>query len=216
MNNRSFRVWFMLAVFVFSFALYSEESAMAKITDTDYLNPTQGDNPTADVKSEADSDASEEASAALGILDYIKVLLSLAFVIGLLIFVLRFLNKKNIAYQQNNLMHNLGGVSVGPQKSVQLIKVGDRILVVGVADNIELLANLDAEQEVESIVNLYEDQFNQPASKPYLFQLLSKNKEQKAEEQKPFGDMLHKRLSEIKKERSDELERWKDKENDNQ
>ncbi len=29
-----------------------------------------------------------------------------------------------------------------------------------------------------------------------------------------FGDILNKRLSEIKKERSDELERWKEKEND--
>lgn len=214
MNKLSLRVWFILAICFISFAVIGGDNIQAKITDPEYFNPTQSDDPTADVNSETDADASEQASADFGLWDYIKVLFSLAFVIGLLIFVLKFLNKKNIAYQQNNLMHNLGGVSVGPQKSVQLIKVGNRMLVVGVGDNVELLANIDNDEEVERLINLYDDQFNEPASKPYLLQLLSKNKEQKAVEQKPFGDLLHKRLSEIKKERSDELERWKDKESD--
>jgi flagellar protein FliO/FliZ len=151
-------------------------------------------------------------------LDYVKVLLSLALVIGLLVYVLKFLNKKNIAYQQNNMLQSLGGVSVGPQKSVQIVKVGNRVLVVGVGDDVKLLADIDDEVEVGHLLALYEDQYNQPASKPYIFQLLSRNKEKQTndvDEDKPFSEMLNSRLSEIKKQRSDELERWKDKENDN-
>jgi flagellar protein FliO/FliZ len=215
MNKRSLRVWFVLATIIISFAFFVGDEVSAKITDNDYLNPTQSDTPTADVNSDTDS---ERASAAFGILDYVKVLLSLALVIGLLVYVLKFLNKKNIAYQQNNMLQSLGGVSVGPQKSVQIVKVGNRVLVVGVGDDVKLLADIDDEVEVGHLLALYEDQYNQPASKPYIFQLLSRNKEKQTndvDEDKPFSEMLNSRLSEIKKQRSDELERWKDKENDN-
>lgn len=214
MKKRSLRVWFVLATIIISFACFAGDDVNAKITDPDYMNPTQSDTPTADVN----SDDSERASAAFGILDYVKVLLSLAFVIGLLVYVLKFLNKKNIAYQQNNMLQSLGGVSVGPQKSVQIVKVGNRVLVVGVGDDVKLLADIDNEAEVEHLLALYEDQFNQSTSKPYIFQLLSRNKDQQtndSQEDKPFSKMLNSRLSEIKKQRSDELERWKDKENDN-
>lgn len=215
MNIKSLRVWMILALCAISLVVYGGDSAYAnaKITDPSYLNPTQSDTPTADVNSD---EVSEQASADFGLWDYIKVLFSLIFVIGLLIVVLRFLNKKNMAYQQTNMMHSLGGVSVGPQKSVQLVKVGGRILVVGVGDDVKLLANIDDEAEVEHLINMYEDQFNQTAAKPYIFQLLTRKKDEQSSnaQTKPFGEMLNSRLSEIKKERREGLERWKDKESD--
>ena len=212
MNKQSFRVWFVLAFFVLSFTFFVGDDASAKITDGYLQSPTQSDDPNADVG----TDSSGQTSADFGLWDYIKVLLSLAFVIGLLVFVLKFLNKKNVSYQQNNMLQSLGGVSVGPQKSVQIVKVGNRVLVVGVGDDVKLIADINDEAEVERLVGLYEDQFNQSAAKPYILQLLSRKKEQQPNqiEERPFSEMLNARLSEIKKERSDGLERWKDKEND--
>ena len=216
MNKQSFSVWIVLVCVVISFTFFvGGNDTSAKITNGYLQSPTLGDDSTADENSEQNSDSS---SAAFGLLDYIKVLLSLGFVLGLLIFVLRFLNKKNITYQQNNMLQSLGGVSVGPQKSVQIVKVGSRILVVGVGEDIQLLVDIDDEAEVERLIELYDDQFNQPANKPYIMQLFAKKKAHDTAsattENKQFSTLLNQRLSEIKKERSDELERWKDKEND--
>ena len=70
----------------------------------------------------------ESASVGMGLWEYIKVLLSLVFVLGILIFVLTFLNKRNQNYQQNSIIRNIGGHSVGAQKSVQLLHIGNQYL----------------------------------------------------------------------------------------
>ncbi|CAM5186720.1 hypothetical protein UACE39S_04674 [Ureibacillus acetophenoni] len=53
------------------------------------------------------------------------MLFALLFVLGLLMFVLKFINKRSLNYQQNSLVRNIGGVSLGAQKSVQLIQIGE-------------------------------------------------------------------------------------------
>ncbi len=63
--------------------------------------------------------------------------------LGILIFVLRFLNKRNQNYQQNSVIRNLGGHSVGAQKSVQLLQIGNQIYVVGVGEDVQLLKEID-------------------------------------------------------------------------
>ena len=222
MKKQSFCVWFLLATVFISFTVFcggSEAYANTTSVIDNLNNPPLNDNSTADANSEVNS---EPTSAAFNIWTYVKLLLSLVFVLGLLLFVLKFINKKNITYQQSNMLQSLGGISVGPQKSVQIVKVGNRILVVGVGEDIQVLANIEDEQEIEKLLALYEDQYNLTVNKPYVAQLMGKfgkkkqvHKTAETEEQ-PFSELLGKRLSEIKKERSNELERWKDKENDKQ
>lgn len=149
----------------------------------------------------------------VGILDYIKVLFALIFVLGLLLFVLRFLNKKNSVYQQTSGIQNLGGVSVGPQKSVQVLKVGSQVLIVGVGDDVRVLSEVKDEKEIESILNSFDYEVT-GQSKPYMFELLNKLSKKKTthtsgESGKEFGEVFDKTLSELKKERSNELDRWK-------
>ena len=165
----------------------------------------------------AGEDETESASSSIGVFDYIKVLLALGLVIGLLIFILKMLNRKNMAYQQNSLMKNLGGISVGPQKSVQLLQIGNRLYIVGVGEDISLIRDIKDPEEMEQILGYYENQQQDITTVPFLTEILSKLKPAKNvqyEQSASFNDLFNEKLKNIKKERTDELEEWREKEKD--
>ena len=181
--------------------------------DDEYFN-----NSPSNVDSETDADTanSNSASVSVGLWEYIKVLLSLAFVLGILIFVLRFLNKRNRNYQQNSIVRNLGGHSVGAQKSVQLLHIGNQIYIVGVGEDVQLLQVIADPQEIEQMVALYNEKYGHTSTTPYIAEIFAKFKTKRSlkTSSEDFNDILDKRLSEIKQERSDELGKWKEKEHD--
>ena len=45
------------------------------------------------------------------------------------------------------------GTTLGANRSVQLIKIGNQLLIVGVGENIQLLKEIDDEQEYEQIIS---------------------------------------------------------------
>jgi flagellar protein FliO/FliZ len=89
--------------------------------------------------------------------DYFKMLFALIFVIFLIYAFLKIIQTKNRAFSSNELMQNLGGSAFGNNRSVQLIKVGNRVLVLGVGEDINLLKEIDEESEVEGILEQYND-----------------------------------------------------------
>ena len=204
----------MLFVYLLTFVVLIQVAPTSyAMIDDGYFN-----NPPSNVDSETDADTadSDSASVGVGLWEYIKVLLSLVLVLGILIFVLRFLNKRNQNYQQNSIIRNLGGHSVGAQKSVQLLHIGNQIYVVGVGEDVQLLQVISDPQEIEQMLALYNEKYSHTSTSPYVAQLFAKFKTKRSSEtqSEDFSNILDKRLSEIKQERSDELERWKEKEND--
>lgn len=174
-----------------------------------------------DQEGKFDSQTQNELTMGQGLSawDYIKLLFSLIFVLALLLFVLKFINKKSRNYQQNSLVRNIGGVTLGSQKSVQILQVGKSIYIVGVGENVQLIKEIDDNEEIESLINNFEEKQTFTSTTPYIAELLKKinpksKSEPKEHNQNSFGEILNKRLSDIKKERRDELEKWKEKERD--
>ncbi|QCR31808.1 flagellar biosynthetic protein FliO [Lysinibacillus sp. SGAir0095] len=166
---------------------------------------------------------STSADVGLGLWDYLKMLFSLVLVLALLIFVLKFLNKKSSSYQQNSVVRNIGGISVGAQKSVQLLHIGDKLYIVGVGEDVQLIKEIDNPEEVEQLLAIYnEKQSFADSTSPYILELLNKLKRNNSEEDKTeekqstqnFGEMFNKRLTELTKNRKSELDKWKEKERD--
>ena len=204
----------MFFVYLLTFAVLIQVAPTSyAMIDDEYFN-----NSPSNVDSETDADTanSDSASVSVGLWEYIKVLLSLVLVLGILIFVLRFLNKRNQNYQQNSVIRNLGGHSVGAQKSVQLLHIGNQIYVVGVGEDVQLLQVISDPQEIEQMIALYNEKYSHTSTSPYVAELFAKFKTKRSSEtqSEDFSNILDKRLSEIKQERSDELGRWKEKEND--
>ncbi|WP_456275486.1 flagellar biosynthetic protein FliO [Bacillus sp. AK128] len=147
--------------------------------------------------------------------DFLNLIFALFLVLMLLYVTLRFIKKKNQTYDSTKTMANLGGTSLGNNRSVQLVKVGDRILIVGVGENIQLLKEIDSEEEINRILSQQQQdvqQLLQPGD--ILTKIMdqfksSKQKEKQENQNQSFKSVLASQLSELSKGRKkllDELD----------
>ncbi len=65
----------------------------------------------------------EKDSLAISI---VKTIVLLGLILFLIYFLLKLLNKKNRLFQQSKTLENLGGISLGQNKSIQVIRVGEK------------------------------------------------------------------------------------------
>lgn len=155
-----------------------------------------------------------QANSAPTIGSYIKVVFAFAFVVFLLYFLLKFVNRRNQQFGQARLMRNLGGVSVGTQKSVQLLSVGGRYYLIGVGDDVRLLKEIETEEELESIRAFVELESNDGEEPSMVIvdrikKLLKKkpipSRESKKEE--PFDQLFQQELDKVQQERKAQMEK---------
>lgn len=138
---------------------------------------------------------------------FAQMISALALVIVLIYLLLRFLNKRSQSFQSTQMLQNIGGVPLGANRSVQIVKVGSRVLVVGVGESIQLLREIDDPEEINLIVNQQKEQFerlDQPINK--MVNLVSKkmgSKKGNASKVKTdpdsFKDLLSKQLKDVSK-----------------
>ncbi len=223
-DSLKFKKWFLLIFFIiFSIVVPTQETAFASTNNQMISNEClqdpdncQDETPT----TEAQEKPELTEGQGLGIWDYLKMLFALLFVLALLIFVLKFINKRSLNYQQNSLVRNIGGVNLGAQKSVQLVQIGKSIFVVGVGEDVQLIKEIENPEEIEQIINNFNERQTLAGTSPYISELVKKlkskmkNTEVTEHKQKSFGEILNNKLSDIKKNRRDELEKWKEKERD--
>lgn len=96
-----------------------------------------------------------------------QMFLALGVVLFVIYFLLKFINKRAQKFNSHSTVQNIGGAGVGPNRSVQIVRVGKRILIVGVGDTVQLLKEIEDQQEIEEMLESYqqEDFFEQPISK---------------------------------------------------
>ncbi|SDI94095.1 flagellar biosynthetic protein FliO [Natribacillus halophilus] len=122
--------------------------------------------------------------------------LALAAVILVMFVLLKILANRTNRFQTTKTMQNLGGIGLGNQKSVQLIRVGDRLLVVGVGQSIQLLQEINDEQEAKALKALAESQ----QTSDFTSKTLALWKGEKAEENdaKQVYARLERQMHEVK------------------
>ncbi|MFS0782290.1 flagellar biosynthetic protein FliO [Bacillus sp. 1P06AnD] len=108
-------------------------------------------------KKEVKEEPSSEVDSAptVGFTDILRLLAAFLFVIGLLYLLLKFINKRTKGYQKGNLIQNLGGTSLGNSKSIQIVKIGTKLYIIGVGENVQLLNEITDEDEMETILSEY-------------------------------------------------------------
>ncbi|GGE46440.1 hypothetical protein GCM10011391_26550 [Pullulanibacillus camelliae] len=83
---------------------------------------------------------------------FVKLVGAMIVIIGLIYILYRLVSKKTRAFQSYGTIKNVGGVAVGPNRSIQLIRIGDEILVVGVGDSVQLLKEIQDPEAVEALL----------------------------------------------------------------
>lgn len=146
--------------------------------------------------------------------DFIKMIFALGFIIILIYVLLKFVTKKNRVFQQGQTIVNLGGTNLGSNKSIQMIKVGKRVLVIGVGESITLLKEIEDDQESKSIIEDFEKKQEMVIDSKDVFQKLastivqqSKGKKTISNSNTPvFSTKLNEQLQKIKEERTKQFD----------
>lgn len=147
--------------------------------------------------------------------DFLKMIFATIFVIALLYTVLKFINKRSRSFSSNQLVENLGGTALGTNRSIQIVKIGNRVLVVGVGEDVKLLKEIDDEEEARQIIEDYNnrmDQLVQPSD--IVTKLIERTRNMKqsnrGEASSSFSSTLKAQLEELSKGRKkllDEMEK---------
>lgn len=136
----------------------------------------------------------------------VRLVIGLALVLGLVYVVLKFLGKRNGFNQQPGLLRNVGGVSVGANKSVQIIRAGSKYYLIGVGDNVELLEEIDDPETIEQLI----EQSAEKDSDALSFFSGRKNDKGNKPSGKSFNQLLTRELQSIRKNRQDLINKHKD------
>lgn len=95
----------------------------------------------------------ESSQPELGFaMELLRILVTLAILIPLLVWATRWYGRRPWGRANRRGLRVLVAASVGPQKTVQLVEVGDRILVIGVSqDGIRLLSEIREPDAISSL-----------------------------------------------------------------
>lgn len=203
-----------LALFCIQTQVFAEtvnQSVKECLDNPDSCSDKASDTETDQTNKDKQADVSGAANTVgLTIWDFLKMILATIFVVTLLYFVLKLVTKKGTIHNKSETIVNLGGLTVGTNRSVQLIKVGERLLVVGVGENIQLLSQIEKGQEYDHIITDYNkrlDQMVQPSDiLSRLLDQVQRKKGVKEDEPSAFQILLKKQLDELSNGRKSILE----------
>ena len=146
---------------------------------------------------------------------YVKLFFAFAFVIALLYATLRFVNRRNFQMSQHRLMRNLGGVSVGSQRSIQLISVGGTYYLVGVGEDVRLLKEVTDEKEIEQIKKYVQEEQEGALTAPSFLavdsirSIFNKKKERQSSnspnQEARFDHLFQEELERVQEERKEKV-----------
>lgn len=143
-------------------------------------------------------------NVGLNVWDFFRMIFATLFVVALLYFILKLINKKSMVYRSNQLVENIGGTNLGGNRSIQMVKVGNRLLVVGVGENIQLLKEIDDPDEFRQIITEYNDKMEQLVQpSDIVTKVIQRTRKIYAakEDNSQFKMLLKKQLDELKNER---------------
>lgn len=157
-----------------------------------------------------------ETKIGVTFLDFLRMIFATAFVAGLLYFLLRFINKKGMSYKRSQLVENLGGTSLGGNRSIQVVKAGKKLLIVGVGENIQLLKEIDDPEEYRQVIEDYNsnmEQLVQPSD--FVTKILKRTNNDSGNAGPAFSALLKKQLNEMASGRKKMLAEMQKKGSDN-
>ncbi|WP_060665907.1 flagellar biosynthetic protein FliO [Bacillus sp. CHD6a] len=154
----------------------------------------------------------EQKPPSVTMFDFIQMIFALLFVLALLYGALKLINNRN-KLDSGRSVENIGGTNLGNNKSLQLVKVGNSVLVVGVGDSINLLKEITDEQEREQLIQSYRDRSeNLAINTDRLSSLVEKVKGMKKTNSKSsFSSLLQDQLGQLSKDRKTKLTEMDDK-----
>lgn len=140
---------------MFNFAVVDAETGDGSVSD--FFNPAetieQDDSETINEEIDTPNSPLINQSNELTLFGLIvRIIVVLAIIIGLIYLLLKFFNRSGNFNKQGEVLTNLGGISLGINKSAQMLKVGNKIYLVGVGDDISILTEITDSVVIEQLL----------------------------------------------------------------
>lgn len=195
--------WLKVALIVIIALLSTGQAASAESVNNsvkDYYQHLNKNNQKDFAPTKKADSSTTVSNVGLTFWDFVRMILATIFVVALLYFLLKFINKKSKAYKSTQLVENLGGTTLGANRSIQIVKIGSQLFIVGVGENVQLLKEIADEEERKQIISDYNskmDQLIQPSD--IVTKMVERAKKwQASKNEKPaFASLLKKQLEEI-------------------
>ncbi|GCL71374.1 flagellar biosynthetic protein FliO [Paenibacillus sp. JMULE4] len=84
----------------------------------------------------------------------VKVILFLVLIIGIFFIIMKVISQQKNKFLSGRTLRSLGGLPLGPNKSIQIVEIGNALYVVGIGENIQLLDKITDEAEVAHIAEM--------------------------------------------------------------
>ena len=78
----------------------------------------------------------------------LQVIFYLTLIIGLFFVIIKFIAQKNKHFMAGRMIKTIGGVSLGQNKSLQVVKIGHHLYIVGVGDTVQFISQINDPEEV--------------------------------------------------------------------
>ncbi|MGM7635830.1 flagellar biosynthetic protein FliO [Bacillus sp. Hm123] len=210
-------ILFSMALFTGNYSVAWAEPFNNNVKDC--INNPEKCQPDVDEKEQKPSSKGNENDQKVGLSigEFIKMIGALVFVVALIYLLLRFVNQKSRSYQKTKLIQHIGGTPLGGNRSVQIVKVGDRLLVLGVGEDIQLLKEISDQEEYERFLQQYSDQVDQMLQpQDIVSNVMKKWKPDRTnadEDQEKFKQVFEDKLSHMKLSREKAIRKMNSKEN---
>lgn len=196
--------WLMCALVVFIALMSSWQPVFADSLNNSvkdcYQNPEKCNDKDLAPAKKTSVQKSESAQVGVTVWDVTRMIFATLFVVALLYFLLKFINNKSRSYKSTQLVENLGGTPLGGNRSVQIVKIGGRLFIVGVGENVQLLKEIDDAKERDQILTEYNNRLEQ-AIQPgdMLTKVIEKTKQWKTSDQDrtKFSSLFKEQLDEM-------------------
>lgn len=188
-----------LCTFTSVFVVHAEEKSITDCLDNEgnCFDEQGPSSPSEQENNEVPQVLQENKSGSLFI-TIIKLMFALLFILALLYGLLLFLKRKNKLFQQTATLKNIGGITVGTNKSIQIIQVAGSLYMVGVGDNVELLEEITDETVKQELLEKHAKKLEAPS---FLQQYFTKKKTEQQESSPSFLSTLQQEMSTLKQNR---------------
>lgn len=170
----------------------------------------------AELENDQTLDVKKDSSLFISI---IQTFFALLLVLILIYILIKLLSKRNKSFSQVKSLENIGGIPIGQNKSIQLVRVGSNVYMIGVGDNVELLEEITDPLLKEELIHKQSEndlQVNNLLSSLTNFKSKKKDKTITDESNNEFKSLFANELSKLKQTRTKIKEKQKQKEDSNE
>lgn len=145
-------------------------------------------------------------------LDLVKMFFALVLVLALIYIALKFLGKRNSLYSQVKALENLGGISLGPNRSIQIIRIGSKVYLIGVGENVEMLEEVTDQQMIDELLKNKEHSSGFLQNTLFSSKAERKNSPNENAKRKDFTKLFANELDKMKQNRNSIVNQYHSKE----